>query len=146
MTLRPASDDLLSGLKDFLGPKGWRDPADAPEAFREDRDRFTGAGAMVALSETLLRSGYQLEAETAADAFAADLMTRQGLPTEGLAIFMEKLHAEVGDMPEWVSHLSTHPDLTGRAEAARAAYTIGDQPFTPALTDQQWVALKGICG
>ena len=47
MTLRDASDDFLNGLKDLLGAKGWRDPADAPEAFREDRDRFTGEGAIV---------------------------------------------------------------------------------------------------
>ena len=49
MTLRAADSDLLNGLKGFLGPKGWRDPADAPEAFREDRDRFTGEGALVVL-------------------------------------------------------------------------------------------------
>lgn len=52
MTLSPASDELIAGLKDLLGPKGWRDPADAPEAFREDRDRFTGVGALVAQPET----------------------------------------------------------------------------------------------
>ena len=49
MTLQAATDDFLNGLKDFLGAKGWRDPADAPEAFREDRDRFTGEGAIVVL-------------------------------------------------------------------------------------------------
>ncbi|WP_340107146.1 FAD-binding oxidoreductase [Pikeienuella sp. HZG-20] len=48
MTLRPATEDLLAGLRELLGPKGWRAPGDAPEIFAEDRDRVTGRGAFVA--------------------------------------------------------------------------------------------------
>ncbi|QIE57493.1 FAD-binding oxidoreductase [Pikeienuella piscinae] len=48
MNLRPAAEDLLAGLRDFLGPPGWRAPDDAPEVFVDDRDRFTGRGALVA--------------------------------------------------------------------------------------------------
>ncbi|MEL7466357.1 MAG: FAD-binding oxidoreductase [Pseudomonadota bacterium] len=49
MSLNEATPEFLSRLKETLGPKGWRDPADAPEAFKEDRDRFTGTGALVVL-------------------------------------------------------------------------------------------------
>ncbi|MEL6795095.1 MAG: M48 family metallopeptidase, partial [Pseudomonadota bacterium] len=106
---------------------------------------FTGATVTVALSEALLRSGYQREAETAADDFANRLLTEQGLPTTPFANFFDKLAAEVGETPELLSHLSTHPELAGRAAAARAADRIGDAPFTPVLSDQEWVALQNIC-
>ena len=105
----------------------------------------TGATATVALSEAMLRSGYQREAETEADRYAADLLAREGLPTGPLAGFFDKLRDVHGDTPKLFSHLSTHPDLKGRAEATREADTIGDGTFRPALSDQQWVALRNIC-
>ena len=38
------------------------------------------------------------------------------------------------------------PPLTGRAEATRAADRVGDAAYEPVLSDQEWVALKNICG
>ena len=107
---------------------------------------FTGATVTVALSEALLRSGYQREAEAQADVFATDLLSGQGLPTGPFAGFFDKLREKVGDTPELLTHLSTHPDLAGRAAAARARDIIGGRTFQPTLSDQQWVALKNICG
>lgn len=52
MGLRSADEAFLNGLRDVLGEKGWRAPADAPEIFAEDRDRVTGHGALVARPET----------------------------------------------------------------------------------------------
>lgn len=106
---------------------------------------FTGATVTVALSEALLRSGYQRDAETAADGFAARLLAKEGLPTTPLAGFFQSLKAQSGDGPAFFSHLSSHPDLDGRARAMRDADTIGDSPYEPALTDQEWVALRNIC-
>lgn len=107
---------------------------------------FTGAAVTVALSEALLRSGYQREAEAAADDFAARLLGREGLPTPPLAAFFTKLAKKGRSGPSLLSHLSTHPDLAGRAAAMEAADTVGDAPFEPALSDQDWVALQSICG
>ncbi len=107
---------------------------------------FTGATVTVALSEALLRSGYQREAEAAADDFANAALSAQGLPTKPFAGFFLKLKDLSGDRPEFLSHLASHPDLSGRAEKADAADRIGDKPFTPALSDQDWVALQEICG
>ena len=107
---------------------------------------FTGATVTVALSEALLRSGYQREAEAAADDFANAALSAQGLPTKPFAGFFLKLKEISGDQPEFLSHLASHPDLSGRANKAEAADKIGDQPFTPALSDQDWVALQQICG
>ncbi|MFV0475665.1 MAG: M48 family metallopeptidase [Pikeienuella sp.] len=106
---------------------------------------FTGATITVALSEALMQSGYQREAESQADDFAAKLLGDQGLPTTPFAGFFIQLKAEGGDVPALLTHLSSHPDLSGRAAAMRAADRIGDQPFEPALSDQDWVALRNIC-
>ncbi|QIE56439.1 M48 family metallopeptidase [Pikeienuella piscinae] len=106
---------------------------------------FTGATVTVALSEALLRSGYQREAEAAADDYAAKLLAAEGLPTAPLAGFFRKLKGEKGDGAPALSHLSSHPDLDGRAAEMRAADTIGDAPYEPALSDQDWVALRNIC-
>ena len=63
-----------------------------------------------------------------------------------IAGFFEKLKEEVGDRPDFLTHLASHPDLSGRAQKAEAADRIGDQTFMPALNDQDWVALQEICG
>ncbi len=94
----------------------------------------------------MLRSGYQREAEAAADDFANAALGAQGLPTKPFAGFFEKLQKEVGEQPEFLTHLASHPDLDGRVAKAKAADQIGDQPFKPALSDQDWVALQEICG
>lgn len=107
---------------------------------------FTGATVTVALSEALLQSGYRREAEAAADDFANAALSAQGLPTKPFAGFFLKLNEQVGERPEFMTHLASHPDLRGRAEKAKAADQVGDQPFTPALDDQDWVALQEICG
>lgn len=106
---------------------------------------FTGATVTVALSEALLRSGYQRGAEAEADEFAAALLAAEALPTGPFAGFFLKLKEKFGDAPKFLTHLSTHPDLAGRAEKTQAADTVGDAPFTPVLTDQEWVALRNIC-
>lgn len=106
---------------------------------------FTGATVSVALSEALLRSGYQREAEAAADDFANAALGAQGLPTKPFAGFFLKLKEGVGEQPEFLTHLASHPDLSGRANKAEAADQVGDLPFTPALNDQDWVALQEIC-
>ena len=52
MPLTTPSSDFLNGLKDFLGPQGWRAPEDTPEIFEEPRGKWKGLGAMVLRPET----------------------------------------------------------------------------------------------
>jgi FAD/FMN-containing dehydrogenase len=52
MPLNTPSSDFLNGLKDFLGPQGWRAPEDTPEKFEEPRGKWKGLGAMVLRPET----------------------------------------------------------------------------------------------
>jgi Zn-dependent protease with chaperone function len=106
---------------------------------------FTGATVTIALSEAILRSGYQREAETEADAFAAELLRLESLPTAPMADFFLKLKVLSGEAPSLLSHLSSHPDLQQRADITRAADSVGNAPFEPILSDQEWVALRNIC-
>lgn len=103
---------------------------------------FTGATATVALTEALLRSGYQREAESAADDFATALLAEEGLPAAPLAGFFAKLGKSEGGV---FQHLASHPDPAARAARVGAADKVGAAPFTPALSDQDWVALRNIC-
>jgi len=49
------------------------------------------------------------------------------------------------DAEAQADEFSSHPDLSGRAKAARQADVIGDGDFTPVLSASEWAALKSIC-
>jgi predicted Zn-dependent protease len=114
--------------------------------------RATGVGAAVTLltgdssgvmatgAAMALAGAYSREDEAAADRGAMELLARAGLDGEGLAAFFRRLADQPTQVPEW---LSTHPDSLARARAVEAMQgTRG----APALTPEQWDALKGICG
>ena len=106
---------------------------------------FFGAGAAVAAGEAVLKASYQREAETKADETAYGLLADAELPTKPFAGFFRKMEEEHGEMDGVLGLLASHPGLGLRAERAAAADKIGDGPFEPAITDQEWVALRGIC-
>lgn len=106
---------------------------------------FTGATITVTLSDALIRSGYQQEAETAADEFAAKLLAAKSLPTLPMAKFFRRMEEKSGEKPGLFAHLASHPEYRQRISAMEAADTIGNQPFEPVLSDQDWVALRNIC-
>lgn len=105
---------------------------------------FAGATIIAGFSEALIHSSHQREAEEAADNYAAALLAKEGLPSRPLAEFFRAMTAEEdgANPPAW---LSTHPETGARVENITAKDSIGDQPFTPALEDQDWVALRNIC-
>lgn len=109
------------------------------------RGDFTGAGATAAFSGALKERGYKPEVETAADAFAADLLARQGLPSTAFAEMFLRLAKKTETTTAHISHLALHGATHARATRAANLDTIGNAPFEPALSDQQWVALRGIC-
>ncbi len=106
---------------------------------------FTGGAAVLILTEQLIAANYTREAEAAADVAAHGAMAGAGLPLEPFALFFERLAAEAGRTPRILSHLASHPDLGARAAAARDADVMAGAAFDPVLTDQDWVALRGIC-
>jgi len=106
---------------------------------------FAGGAAILYLSEKLIDANYSRKAEAAADTYAQTLLGDAGLPTGPMADFFLRLLADNGRGGGLMSHLARHPDLKGRAKAARLANRVGNN-FRPILTRSEWLALKGICG
>ncbi|MBK0399418.1 M48 family metallopeptidase [Limibaculum sp. M0105] len=104
-----------------------------------------GASAIAAASDAALNASYQREAEARADEVALQLLAEAGLPSRPFAQFFERLEAQHGSTPLALRYFASHPELAERAGRAAAADTIGDGAFTPALSDRDWIALKGIC-
>ena len=106
---------------------------------------FSGGFAAVLLTEKLISAQYAQDAESDADAFAHELLANAGLPATSFAEFFVTLKDKYGDQKGLMSHLASHPDLDGRASAARDADVVGDGGYTPVLTDAEWRDLRNIC-
>jgi hypothetical protein len=103
----------------------------------------TGGAAMVAVAETIINASYTRKAEARADDYAIATLQTAGLPPAALAGFFERMHAEHGDLPEFLRLIETHPGLADRAAAARDADWGG--AFEPVLSAAEWRALRAIC-
>lgn len=105
---------------------------------------FAGGTVVLMGVNQLVNAQYSQEAETAADAYAHDLLPKVGVSPEALGTFFEKLKEEHGDTEGFVAHLSSHPQLVDRmSEAEKAALSVVDT--TPILSESQWTSLRGIC-
>lgn len=99
-----------------------------------------GSGLVATGAAVALAGAYSRDDEAEADRGAVALLSRAGLSTDGLAAFFRRLADQPSTLPAW---LSTHPDSLARAQAVEAQRIT---PGAPALTPEQWAAVKGICG
>ena len=104
-----------------------------------------GASIVVATSEMMLNAHYQREAEAEADRAAYRILAEAGLPTDPFAAFFTRMAQRHGESTGVMRYFASHPGLGNRAEAAAAADDDREGPFRPALADQGWVAMRGIC-
>jgi beta-barrel assembly-enhancing protease len=106
---------------------------------------FGGSGGTIAgIGLVLTQLGYSRVAEREADARALDVLEKAQVSPLGFAGFFKRLDESEGDSPiSQISIFRSHPLLAERARlaASRPAY-----PTTPALSDDEWRALRGICG
>lgn len=110
---------------------------------------FAGGTVVLVLANELINASYSQKAETGADDYAHELLTEAGLPPAALGTFFERLRDEYGDAEGIEAHLSSHPQMTARIEAALQAQAAADSAGRlgpPALDDDQWQALRSICG
>ncbi len=107
---------------------------------------FTGGAMVLLLTERLIAANYAQDAEAAADRFAYKVMGDAGLPTAPFGNFFDRMADLVGESDGLMSHLASHPNLSARADAARAADRFGDGDYEPVLSDEEWEALQAICG
>ncbi|MBO0763905.1 MAG: M48 family metallopeptidase [Hyphomicrobiaceae bacterium] len=101
-------------------------------------------GALANIGLVLTQLGYSRAAEREADAHALRILETAHISLQGFAGFFKRVEdRERGSVIGEIGLLRTHPFSAERARLAeqRPAY-----PATPALTDDDWRALRGICG
>jgi predicted Zn-dependent protease len=96
----------------------------------------------------LVLLAYTRDDEAAADRVALELLDAAGIDARGLADFFARLAAEEGrrEVPAdlaGIGFLRSHPATAARRERAQAA---AGQGRRPALSPEQWQALRAICG
>ncbi|GAA0621332.1 M48 family metallopeptidase [Brevundimonas kwangchunensis] len=104
----------------------------------------TGAGQQaVILAGQASSLSYDRAAEREADARGQALLHAEGLSSEGMAAFFERLGKMEGSgaLTEATEFLNTHPDSGRRARAARAI----QRPGAAALTAEEWATVKATC-
>jgi len=103
-----------------------------------------GGGALANIGLVLTQLGYSRAAEREADAHALQILEKAQISPQGFAGFFKRVEerergSPIGD----ITFLRTHP-LS--AERARLAESRPAYPVTPALADDDWRALRAICG
>jgi predicted Zn-dependent protease len=102
-------------------------------------------GGLVALGAEIARHGlltrYGREQETAADLEGARMMLEAGLDPTALADFFAVLEKQQGDVPDALSWLSSHPQLSQRQETLRNLAR-GQRPQEPRPLDLDWDAVR----
>lgn len=110
---------------------------------------FAGGTVVLMLANQLINAKYSQTAESGADDYAHDKLTRAGLPPAALGTFFERLRAEYGDAEGLAAHFASHPQMTARIEAAleaQAEAEDGGHTGAPVLSASEWRALRAICG
>ena len=105
---------------------------------------FTGGSAAVIVAEQLLNASYTREAEAEADAFARDMLDAADVSTYAMADFFDALGSLERKGPKFPVYLSSHPETTSRADAARD-FAKGQGSTSQVISDHQWKALQNIC-
>ena len=101
---------------------------------------FVGGGAVILAAKTVLQSSYSREAEAAADAYGAALMTKAGGNARALATMLAKIG---GATEPGMTILLDHPTTKARVAAINAL--AAGTPGAPMLSPAEWAALKRIC-
>lgn len=101
---------------------------------------FVGGGAVVFAAKTVLQSSYTREAESAADAYATDLLNKTGGDARSLANILGRIG---GATEPGMKILLNHPETKARVAAINNSAVTGAR--SPFLGASEWTALKKIC-
>lgn len=93
------------------------------------------------VAKSLLTNHYSRSDELDADRTGVELLNAAGIDSRGLFSFFDRLKSSGDDIPGAVEFLSTHPSGETRKENLEDVAAEGK----PALTEEEWAALKGIC-
>nr|WP_319248103.1 M48 family metallopeptidase [uncultured Celeribacter sp.] len=106
---------------------------------------FAGGSVVLLGANQLVNAQYSQGAESAADAYAHDLLPRAGVSPAALAPLFERLKEAYGDSEGLAAHLSSHPQLGDRVTRARAAAEGYKAAKKAILTPDEWRNLRNIC-
>lgn len=107
---------------------------------------FAGGAAILFMVERLIDATYNQDAEAGADMFAHKTLADVGISPSALGILFERLRAKYGDEDGIVAHFMAHPSLGDRIAAANRAAKSMTGPIRPSLGEEDWQALRKICG
>lgn len=106
-------------------------------------DLLFGSGSLTNLGVKLAQLGYTRAAEHEADVTALSVLKGAGISAAGLLAFFQRVEKiEEGRPLKSIDILRTHPVTTDRAALVAA---VAPYPATPALSPDDWTALRGIC-
>ena len=98
-------------------------------------------GGLSGVGLALSNLSYGRDAEREADQLALERLTQVDITASGLAAFFAKLKADQGETEPAFQLLATHPSHGARQAFFEAAEGRGG----PAMSDQDWQAVKKIC-
>jgi predicted Zn-dependent protease len=93
------------------------------------------------LVKSALASRYSRDDELAADRVGVEMLNAAGIDSRGLTAFFDRLAAKGQEIPGALEFLSTHPAGETRKSALEGLTKEGG----PAMTDEEWTALKAAC-
>ena len=102
---------------------------------------FVGGGAVVIGARAVLQSSHSREAETAADRYGVELMSRAGGDPRALGAVLSRI---AGTTHPGVEILRDHPDTKARVAVINTLAPPA-QAVRPLLDGDEWRALKRIC-
>ena len=101
---------------------------------------FTGGGVVLIAAQTLMKSAYSREVESAADRYAVELTTRMGGDGRALGTILERIAGE----EKGITILRDHPVTSERIALINTIAP--ERRGAPLLDPDEWSALKRICG
>jgi len=103
-----------------------------------------GGSDLGTIAVALMTLSYTRAFEEEADDSAAAVLRDTGFGTEGLAAFFTRMDRATGGAGRGISaYLHTHPQSGDRAERLMRAE--GSAPRVPAMSAEDWAALRAIC-
>lgn len=114
-------------------------------------DAFTGGGGTVVYAGVMLNDlRYSRKHEAEADRYALAMLQKRGIDPSAMAHFFERQIAKEKEEKQsrWkdaLQYLSTHPASDERIAAIRDWTNSHKEIFTPALSAEEWSAVKAIC-
>lgn len=106
---------------------------------------MTGISIAAALGSTLIDTHFSREAESQADAYAAQVASRMDFQPAGLADLLNRV-AEDDDFSKALALFSTHPLTEDRRLHMEALTRENPAGLEPAFTAEEWLAIKNMCG